>query len=470
VDEAHNLAPSPFGQDSQRCRMLREIAPYFEHRLFLTATPHDGYTRTFSGLLELLDPVRFQQKVALDERDREQIRAVVVRRLKSELNELSLRPRFPRRFLRALPVSFSPQEKELYAALKAYREAAKRLFAGRSREERNLGHFFFSVLTKRLLSSSYAFARTWWEHVVGFEAEEEVEFDEAAHARARAEEELADDEERAQREADALRQGGSWLRPFREQLQDEIERVSRILRGMGWTPERLREPLDPEQPLPPPPDAKWDELLRWIERHLRVREGDRFREDERAIVFTEYRDTQQYLLWRFRQRGWEAPVIQELYWGGDFPQAKREQIKREFNDPGSPLRILVATDAASEGLNLQETCRYVVHYEIPWNPMRLEQRNGRVGSQVPRPRRGEGRSGAGGPGKRRHGHRSDGARALLGAAPDAGGARGAGGGGPAVVRGTGRPGRARSGLAGGARTAGPAASGCRWPSPWKAGN
>ncbi|MGC9328234.1 MAG: SNF2-related protein, partial [Candidatus Hinthialibacter sp.] len=61
VDEAHNLMPAPVGKDSQLCEMLRRIAPYFEHRLFLTATPHNGHTRSFSGLLELLDPVRFSQ-------------------------------------------------------------------------------------------------------------------------------------------------------------------------------------------------------------------------------------------------------------------------------------------------------------------------------------------------------------------------------------------------------------------------
>jgi hypothetical protein len=59
VDEVHNLIPSPFGDDSELCKMLRIIAPHFEHRLFLTATPHNGHTRCFSGLLEMLDPVRF---------------------------------------------------------------------------------------------------------------------------------------------------------------------------------------------------------------------------------------------------------------------------------------------------------------------------------------------------------------------------------------------------------------------------
>ena len=58
VDEAHNLMPVPFGEESDLTKMLREIGPYFEHKLFLTATPHNGHTRSFTGLLELLDPVR----------------------------------------------------------------------------------------------------------------------------------------------------------------------------------------------------------------------------------------------------------------------------------------------------------------------------------------------------------------------------------------------------------------------------
>ena len=58
--------------------------------------------------------------------------------------------------------------------------------------------------------------------------------------------------------------------------------------------------------------------------------------------------------------------------------AERAEVRESFNEATDPIRLLVATDVASEGLNLQTSCRYVVHYEVPWNPMRLEQRNGRV--------------------------------------------------------------------------------------------
>ena len=84
VDEAHNLSPAAFGEESDLTRMLRILAPHFEHKLFLTATPHNGYTRSFTGLLECLDPVRFTQKSEpLTESDKRRVEQVVVRRLKS---------------------------------------------------------------------------------------------------------------------------------------------------------------------------------------------------------------------------------------------------------------------------------------------------------------------------------------------------------------------------------------------------
>ena len=72
VDEAHNLTPAAYGDDSDLSKMLGAISPYFEHKLFLTATPHNGHTRSFSGLLELLDPVRFTQTSEFEDAPRRQ--------------------------------------------------------------------------------------------------------------------------------------------------------------------------------------------------------------------------------------------------------------------------------------------------------------------------------------------------------------------------------------------------------------
>lgn len=97
VDEVHNLAPAAFGEESGLSRMLRTVAPYFEHKVFATATPHNGRTRSFSGILEILDPARFSQTGELTPAERARIKEVLVRRLKSEINEVTDPPRFARR-------------------------------------------------------------------------------------------------------------------------------------------------------------------------------------------------------------------------------------------------------------------------------------------------------------------------------------------------------------------------------------
>lgn len=372
VDEAHNLSPSTFGDDSLRCQMLRDITKFFEHRLFLTATPHNGYTLSFTGLLELLDPLRFQQKPMLEERDNAQIQAVMVRRLKSELNENCAIPRFTNRHVKSISLELSKEEKELFSALRAYRESGLTILSKEGKRERNLGRFIFSLLTKRLLSSSYAFARTWWRHIEGYKLQD-FGYKEAEQSMIRAEEDLGEDIEKGRREVDAVRYGAAWLKSHAAELDPALKRVSEVLISMGWTEEVVNKE-EIESNLKLPPDKKWESLKAWVD--LNLKQGDKFKEHERLIVFTEYKDTQNYLLWRLKKLSITSPQVRSLYGGAS--QVDRSEIKREFNDPASPLRILVATDAASEGLNLQTSCRYVIHQEIPWNPMRLEQRNGRV--------------------------------------------------------------------------------------------
>ncbi len=112
VDEAHNCAPSGRGKyatDSLRTQALRDLVPHFEHKLFLTATPHNGYVESFSALLELLDDQRFARGTIPD---RKQLEVVMVRRLKSELPpKYDGSPRFPKRKLEALEVAYTTEEK-----------------------------------------------------------------------------------------------------------------------------------------------------------------------------------------------------------------------------------------------------------------------------------------------------------------------------------------------------------------------
>jgi hypothetical protein len=369
VDEAANFMPSRHMDESDRCSMLRQVAPYFEHRLFLTATPHNGHTLSFTGLLELLDPVRFQQKMNLDEEDYKQLNLVMVRRMKSELNKG--RRRFKERSISGIPAILSAKEVALFEAMARYREGGTKELGRIGRREKALGGFILQLLTKRLLSSSYAFARTWYYHLDGFSLET-FERDQAEESKKRAEQPVPEDEEKERREQDAVRHGAAWLKHYKAVLDDYLGPVSKALLDLGWTKERARTDLSKMKELPD--DEKWDGLKIWIGKNL-VHDG-KLRPDDRLIIFTEYKDTQDYLLERLARTGWKSPAVQTLYGGADASQ--RRLVKEEFNEPTSQLRILVATDAASEGLNLQTSCRYVIHQEIPWNPMRLEQRNGRV--------------------------------------------------------------------------------------------
>ncbi|WP_165360913.1 DISARM system SNF2-like helicase DrmD, partial [Candidatus Chloroploca sp. Khr17] len=124
VDEAHNVAPSGRGKyatDSLRTLAIRTIAPHFEHRLFLSATPHNGYPESFTALLELLDPQRFARGVTPDRRS---LGAVMVRRMKSELPpRWDGTPRFPARTLEAIEVVYTPEELRVHQVLRQYTQS-----------------------------------------------------------------------------------------------------------------------------------------------------------------------------------------------------------------------------------------------------------------------------------------------------------------------------------------------------------
>ncbi len=124
------------------------------------------------------------------------------------------------------------------------------------------------------------------------------------------------------------------------------------------------------------PDSKAKALVDWLKRHIRPN-GEW--SDERVIIFTEYRTTQKWLHDILAYEGFVAGDRLLMIYGG-MPGEDRERIKAAFqaHPADAPVRILLATDAASEGINLQNHCSRLIHYEIPWNPNRMEQRNGRV--------------------------------------------------------------------------------------------
>lgn len=370
LDEAHNVAPAGRGKyatDSQRTQMLRRLAPHFEHKLFLSATPHNGYRESFSALLELLDNQRFARSV---EPDHDQLNAIMVRRLKSELpKRWDGTDRFPKRVIQELPVNYTQEEHTAHQLLQEYAQAR----VERSREhtlERYATEFVLKLLKKRLFSAPEAFFQTLQRHeqtLSGNQRAVVTQRPSLGILRSR----IAQMEEESDNDAsldEAMSEALEVAAPLFH-APDERER-SLLQRLHTWAEQSSKQP-----------DSKARKLIEWL--HSTLKPEGRW-SDERVIIFTEYRATQNWLYGLLVQEGFaeKGPDGERrlLMLYGGMTTDEREAIKAAFQaDPSeASVRILLATDAASEGIDLQNHCSRLVHYEIPWNPNRLEQRNGRV--------------------------------------------------------------------------------------------
>jgi len=373
LDEAHHAAPAGgrrYAVESQFTRELRDLSDRFEHRLFLSATPHNGHPNSFATLLELLDPQRFTRGVQVKPADLE---PVMVRRLKGDLRALG--ERFPERMVEPVVIDGLAEdapELRLAAMLAEYRTLRERrigaLVKGRAAQAR----LAFVGLQQRLLSSVPAFARTVRAHLAALDRliageAAAVVSDAAVEAPQAAADEDAvlaaldrADESRAEAAARAGAAGAD-----RAQLAAERALAAAMLAEAEAARHR--------------PDARVRWLIDWARAHLLDGEGRWL--GRRLIVFTEYEDTRR---WLQRQLGVlvddrdpDADARINSFTGITSAE-RRAEITRAFNDPAHPLRILLCTDAAREGINLQAQCHDLVHFDLPWNPSRLEQRNGRI--------------------------------------------------------------------------------------------
>jgi len=367
IDEAHNVAPSGNGHyaiDSQRTAAIRLLAPHFEHKLFLTATPHNGYVESFSALLELLDNQRFARSIPPDP---ETLRRVMVRRLKTELPPDTFgRARFPKRHLDAITVGYTTTERQAHSWLQQYTTLRQK--AARDNQERTATIFVLKLLKKRLFSSPAAIAKTLIKHRISLTTASRqpastgrrIGADGILRARLEGlEDAYADDITFDETIDEALHTVSRLFSPLSPQEQDLLDQL------IHWAEDAANRP-----------DAKANHLITWLNETVRP-QG--VWSDERVIIFTEYRDTQQWLQTLLAAQGLTSNERLMILHGG-LNTDERERIKAAFqaNPTVSPVRILLATDAASEGIDLQLHCHRLIHYEIPWNPNRMEQRNGRI--------------------------------------------------------------------------------------------
>ena len=411
LDEAHHAAPSSgarYAIDSQITRAIRDIAPRFEHRLFLSATPHNGHSNSFSALLEILDPQRFCRGVGVL---KGQLDEIMVRRLKSDIR--ALEGGLPKRSVVQIDIDGLPADAPellLASRLDAYRSEREKRLANASPSQQAVGALVVGCLQKRLLSSVDAFARTLAVHRRSVEramgqacSVREIQKSAIAdlarmtidhESDAAASEAVDSDASLNVRDIGMI--GSDRRDPAELELDERMTKATAL--SSDATQSNQRAALKRELALVDEmreiaemsrytPDPRVGKIVEWIDENmcpglLAASEVRPRWNDRRLLIFTEYEDTRRYLercLAEAISHTDRAADRIETFTGVT-SREKREEVKHAFNTQPSnhPLRILIATDAAREGINLQRHCQDLFHFDLPWNPSRLDQRNGRI--------------------------------------------------------------------------------------------
>jgi SNF2 family DNA or RNA helicase len=364
LDEAHNVAPSAasnYAVESHRTKLIRMISPHFNHRLFLSATPHNGYQESFTSLLELLDDQRFARTVMPDEKKLQQ---VMVRRLKNDIVDEKGLPIFAVRKLEGMEVDYTIEEIDIHNLLQKFIET-RNINVNEAENYHYGSDFIHILLKKRLFSSPMAFAVTLAKYRNGLESRNDTNKQRnkmdtriLRNAIMRIKDDYSDDEIYEDELHGTLELASKSSVPLATDEWKMLDKLS------NWA-EAAKNKLD----------SKAKAIIDWLNSYLR--DNGQWN-NKRVVLFTEYRATHTWLHQILASHGFGGDRLMFLH--GSMQQDERERVKAAFQaDPSvSPVRILLATDAASEGIDLQNYCNYLIHIEIPWNPNVMEQRNGRI--------------------------------------------------------------------------------------------
>lgn len=378
VDEAHKMSATRFGGEvkyTARYHLGELLRDTTRHFLMLTATPHSGKDDDFQLFLALLDGDRFEGRSpagagAGDHSD------IMRRLLKEELLDFDGRPLFPPREATTVNYELSPLEAELYEEVTRYvseeMNRAERLAAqaGGDRRKTVVG-FALTILQRRLASSPAAIheslKRRQKRLTQKLEEAKQTErtaslqgFDGAFGNRPPAStiEDLEDDlDEGMEAESETFVDLATAAQTV-EELGKEIESLARLAELAG----RVRHSES---------DKKWEKLREVLDSpEMFESSGGR----RKLVIFTEHRDTLDYLAEKMAGRLGRSEQIVQIH--GGLRREERRRAQTAFvNDPD--VLVLIATDAAGEGVNLQRA-HLMVNYDLPWNPNRLEQRFGRI--------------------------------------------------------------------------------------------
>ena len=381
VDEAHRMAAHYFGnevKETKRHRLGKLLGGTARHFLLMTATPHAGKEEDFQLFMALLDSDRFEGKV------REGVHTADVsdlmrRMVKENLLRFDGRPLFPERRAYTVPYQLSDLEMVLYAEVTDYvaqeMGRAERLAAeGEGRRGNRVG-FAVTVLQRRLASSPEAIFQSLARRRRRLEDKaSEVKVQQRTHSLLTESEplriQLDDPDEDLDDDIDDLE--GAEVEELEEQLVDQATSARTLaeLQHEIATLERLEALAD--QVRKSQVDKKWTELVGLLAEAPEMVESGGSR--RKLIVFTEHRDTLHYLVDKLRAYLGRPEAVVAIH--GGVAREERRVIQERFTQDKDCL-ILVATDAAGEGINLQRA-HLLINYDLPWNPNRIEQRFGRV--------------------------------------------------------------------------------------------
>jgi SNF2 family DNA or RNA helicase len=345
-DEAHHLTARREGKrgidKTERYKVGEAVSETSDGLLFLTGTPHKGKRDQFYFMISLLDPYRFPHE---DDVSKEGLEDLMIRRLKDEMYEADGSKMFPEKNIQTLPVEFTPQERELYEDITEYITEHYNLA---SQEENDAAGFAMVLYQKRLVSSIHAIRKSLRNRMDSIEAggadpNELSQLTQSLLSEYREDPEMLTDAQR-QRVEEEL--GATAASTDPEKVQEELSMVRDLY--------NQAKAIDV--------DSKAERLREYVEGIL---EED---PDEKILIFTEYTDTLEYL----RDRVFSDKDVAEIY--GDLSQSQRRQQLEKFEGPAN---LMLATDAAREGLNLQ-FAHIMVNYDLPWNPTRIDQRIGRL--------------------------------------------------------------------------------------------
>lgn len=356
VDEAHHVAPSSpsvigggrgYAIDSQRTMATRALAERCEHRLFLSATPHNGHSESFTALLEMIDNRRFSRGATIDG---EALKAVTVRRLKTQITDKGFLPRE----IKPIPFTPTPDAENAFATLDDL--LAKSAKAnGRKRS----GDILSLLLKKRFLSSPWAFASTLelYDQSAGMTTQVTIDDE---YAEVLGSDQSDEEEGHVEHPEFATLARTKSTDPLSAATSQQIDQL--VAWGRGHENK---------------PDARLRALLTFLDAVCRPA-GPNNWTNERVVVFTEYAATLEWVQRVLAQHGYTKDRLAVIQ--GSTPTEDREDTRARFTaaPTDEPLRVLVATDAAGEGIDLQDHCHRLVNLDVPFNPSRLEQRIGRI--------------------------------------------------------------------------------------------